>query len=69
MKVIQHGKLPDDHEYRGTCSHCRCIVEFKLREALPDPHHQRELPRVACPTLGCGRTIEGHLLMPEPIQS
>ena len=56
MKIIVHGKLPEEYEYRCICSHCRCVFEFKQKEAntVYDQRDGNSLT-IDCPT--CKKTV------------
>lgn len=55
VKVIQHGKEPEDDTMIGSCHHCKCVVEC-LRSDTKAYFDQRDsLYYVKCPD--CGYTL------------
>lgn len=59
MKITKPGALPDEEVLKGTCTHCKCEVEFTKGEARDIQHSPKNevYYMIDCPTKGCGRNI------------
>lgn len=55
MKVIKEGTPPSEYEFRGECSHCKTVVQFKASEAKYYSHRNETYYSVNCPR--CPKTI------------
>jgi len=62
IKIIVRGKAPSEKVWKGTCSSCKSVLEWKEADATykqnatqrdPDPFTQ-----IPCPV--CGKTVSGY---------
>jgi hypothetical protein len=53
VKILKHGKLPDDDVFRGTCHYCKTEFECKRHEGkYIDDQRDGPFLEVNCPVCG-----------------
>lgn len=58
MKIVKQGKLPEKRIWRGTCSHCKAVIEGEEGE-MKEPYYDQRDNSWHCtmPCMCCGHSM------------